>query len=44
MARQVTPGDQVIDMMLQAHTCDLEDVMRRCPNPPGTKSFSRLTI
>jgi len=39
MARQVTPGDQVIDMMLQAHTCDLEDVMRRCPNLTWNQVF-----
>ena len=39
MARQITPEDQVIDMMNEVRACDLEDVTRRCPNLTWNQVF-----
>ena len=39
MARQITPEDQVIDMMKEVHACDLEEVMRRCPTLTWNQVF-----
>ena len=39
MAQQITAEDQVIDILHRAHACDLEDVMRQCPNLTWNQVF-----
>jgi hypothetical protein len=39
MAQHTTVEDQVIDIMLQRRTCDLEEVTRQCPNLTWNQVF-----